>query len=658
MQNFSRIIIILFFSIVACLSAHAVPYQNFSESYFFGDSLTDQGNFNGNLLSNLITTSTAISPISGSVWTTTFAKNIGTNSNIRGVNYYLSGFTTTPIALPTNSPDNSTNYAVAGNTSSSILFQLMTNFLDKKVLSNAQYISIGTKFTTGTATNNSNLIDQGKDELTKNILESSTRLDSNAFYTFWVGGNDYITEQNATVKAANRNNPQLVVSRILNSVNLLRAAGAKNIAIFNLPDFSTSNGAIKLLYGILTNNLITDQNKKDAQKISTTHNAELLKRAREANYPILFVDIETLFNNVRNNYDQFGFANQSDVLLSSDEFHPSARSHTILGQMLSLNHLSPIKTVNSMYTTTSDIIKNINQGILQQAENYLDSSSKTEAFMFGQLGYKKSARIADNRAKSIPSNISIGVKHIVNSNLAFGLAFSQHQQHVKKLNENSSFWTTGQTFSGFIGYQNNLMFLTTILQVGRESFKDIERRFKLSEADILMRGKTTGRYFSSVIQTGIIFIIKKFRISPYLELQNSQMRISPYTESESTGKITALSLDIHRQKTHMALGGIGTKIVYQLQYGMANYFINANLANFFTLDRHVTSVDYNPSTASGTRASFDINPNEAFFKFETSISYAPIRKNAMNFSAGYTLVKGTRGTHRNYATLSANLPIG
>ena len=55
------------------ISTYGIPYQNFSENYFFGDSLSDQGNINNFSL-----------PVP---WTVSFARDIGKNSNIRGINY-------------------------------------------------------------------------------------------------------------------------------------------------------------------------------------------------------------------------------------------------------------------------------------------------------------------------------------------------------------------------------------------------------------------------------------------------------------------------------------------------------------------------------------------------------------------------------------------
>ncbi|NQY42821.1 MAG: autotransporter domain-containing protein [Legionellales bacterium] len=462
-------------------------------------------------------------------------------------------------------------------------------------------------------------------------------------YFHWAGGNDYLDSNNIDFNTS--------VNNIINHINLLRLAGAKNIVVMGQPDYSASSESRRRFGGT--------PNPTDAEALrkSKAHNEALINRLAEANYPVLYVDIFNIFNDVRNHYKKFGFAAATDTL-HTDGIHPSARSHEILAQILAFNHLSPIKTVSQMYSSTSEVIKNINQGLLQQSQIYLDSGSKTEAFMFGQIGAQKTAQIKDNRVKSVPSNVTVGVKHIADARVSVGLAFSQHQQKVKTINSVSSFRNVGQAYSAFLGYQNRLVFVKTILQYGRENFSKITREFKLSEATVTMQGKTSATYASSTVQAGLNFNTKMVLVSPYIELQNSQTRIAPYTESEVNGELTSLNLDIHRQKANLALGGIGAKIVYQFNFGMANYIVSVDFANFFTLDPHATSIDYNPSTAAKTRASFDIYPNEAFTRFDISVAYVPIKKDSMNFSLGFSRAKGTKGTNRNYATISANLPIG
>jgi phospholipase/lecithinase/hemolysin/uncharacterized protein YhjY with autotransporter beta-barrel domain len=662
MQKIKKTVLLIFGVLLTWQNVYS-DGLTFPNIYNFGDSLSDMGNIQNP--PGFPAVQTPLTNDGGQVWTVPFANLMGNTATRRGVNYFVP-----PVNTPTSI---TTNYALAGATTETITaVEFLTLFKDRSILTETEFNSFnnaalfiateiryfdtlpsGAPLTPVDLLRQQQLVQRRQllaqrltIDLPKLLLASPNKLDSNALYTYWGGGNDYLNGDTNTVA---------IVDRIISSTALLRLAGAKNIILINLPNFDILNQNLPTL-GLIGVRFIRGANRgqKIPGTLSEEFNNELLKRVQRLNYPVLVFDFNTLFKNITSDLTKFGFADLSE--LTRDRIHPTSKGHKIIAQALALNYLSPPRTVNSMYTITSDIIKNIDQGITQQIERTTYANPKLETFIFGQLGYNKSSTVDDNISKSVPSNISVGIKNTISSNFVLGAAISQHQQFAKQAIH--SFWATGQTFSGFFGMQYKYGYFRTTAQIGRINFSSIQRKFSLGSADIITDGKTTGWHVSSNIQGGLHYTVHDLQIGPFVELQASQMRINPYSERETTGTVNSLDLDIHRQKSHMTLGGVGARIAYRLQHGLANYLINTKISHFFTLDKHITDVDYNPSTQPGTRASFSIKPNEAFMKFEAMIAYAPIRKNAINFGLGYTFINGKFSTIRNFITLDVNFPIG
>lgn len=160
--------------------------------------------------------------------------------------------------------------------------------------------------------------------------------DPNALYALWAGANDYIfggvTDSSETVK------------NIANSVGLLTQAGAKNIAVFNLPDLG------KL--PIVQTDTDPQLRSKQLTEITGLHNTALtnaLKGFSGAN--IINVDVNSLFNRVVANPAEFNFQSATipcvigdfaniqsvctnpEALVFFDAVHPSSKSHNLIAQV-------------------------------------------------------------------------------------------------------------------------------------------------------------------------------------------------------------------------------------------------------------------------------------------------------------------------------------
>ncbi|MEM6404183.1 MAG: SGNH/GDSL hydrolase family protein [Cyanobacteria bacterium P01_D01_bin.116] len=279
--------------------------SNFSQFYVFGDSLSDTGNI-FTATEGLINPETAIPPnppytpgrfSNGDIWVDFVGDEIGLTPTI-----FLSS--------QTNIPADGVNFAFGGSSSG----------LDNSLAPNLGLPGV--------------LAQVGL--FTQNLQANNQQADPNALYTIWGGANDYLF--------GNVTDPSQTVENLSNAIGALNQAGAKNIAVFNLPDLG------QLPVAVATNN------SAPLTQLTLAHNAALEQTLNSfdenSDVNIIPIDINSLFNRVVANPGEFGFTqnpaipcvvgdlnNVISVCDNPDEFiffdavHPSSKSHRLVADV-------------------------------------------------------------------------------------------------------------------------------------------------------------------------------------------------------------------------------------------------------------------------------------------------------------------------------------
>ncbi|MEO0844103.1 MAG: SGNH/GDSL hydrolase family protein, partial [Cyanobacteria bacterium J06643_5] len=273
--------------------------SNFSQFYVFGDSLSDTGNvFNAS--QGLVPPQPPYSEgrfSNGKIWVDFVGDEIGL-------------IPTTFIPPQTNIPTEGVNFAIGGSSTG----------LDNALIPDPNLPGI-----------------LGQVGLfTQNLQANNQQADPNTLYTVWGGANDYIF--------GGVTDPNQTVSNLSNAIGALTQAGAKNIAVFNLPDL-----------GQLPSALATN-NSAPLTQLTNAHNAALEQALdsfdENSDVNIIPIDINSLFNRVVANPGEFGFTqnpaipcvvgdlnNVISVCDNPDEFiffdavHPSSKSHRLVADV-------------------------------------------------------------------------------------------------------------------------------------------------------------------------------------------------------------------------------------------------------------------------------------------------------------------------------------
>ena len=142
-------------------------------------------------------------------------------------------------------------------------------------------------------------------------LQANQAADEDALYILWGGSNDYFVGDD---------NPELVIDNIETNIESLYDSGARNFLVANLPDLGTIPEA---------NNPDLAASPEELSQLSDTHNSLLDESVNEledsltgANITVL--DINTLFDDIQTNPEEFGLTNVTESFLDPLTLTPTA----------------------------------------------------------------------------------------------------------------------------------------------------------------------------------------------------------------------------------------------------------------------------------------------------------------------------------------------
>lgn len=241
--------------IALAISSTAVA-NDFSQTIFFGDSLTDSGYFKDTALIKLVSPNTDAKFTTNPdlVWSEHLAKAYGSNATSIGLD------------------ENGNNYAGGGAK------------VTKPV-------------------NNFGLIPLSfEEQIDKYLAERS--IDSSALYATWIGANDIFAANNLAKTDPTGANKAIIdaATNASNNIKRLHANGANNILLFNLPDIGLTPKALS--GGKESEALYTQQ--------SQLYNNTLMSSLSDTNANIIALDTFSLLQEVVTNPSTYGYKNVTD----------------------------------------------------------------------------------------------------------------------------------------------------------------------------------------------------------------------------------------------------------------------------------------------------------------------------------------------------------
>ena len=394
-----------------------------------------------------------------------------------------------------------------------------------------------------------------------------------ALYAVWAGANDIF--QNFAGIAGGTVNPTAVINTAAGTeiaqIARLRAAGARYIMVFNLPDLGSTPSFAPSAIGAA--------GSAAASSLSLGYNATLF--AGLAGTKVIPVDAFALFADVKANAAAFGFTNTTGMacnatppagliscgpgnlvatgaatsFLFADGVHPTTGSHAILADFVK----SLIEGPNT-YSTMSEVPLSTRAAHIRTLDEGLQAGQRAEigklvAFAAGDGGkYDISLNPLSPQSNTKNRGGTVGVSMRASEILTIGAAVGTSTADTN-LGSAGKFDLNETAFSLFAsvkseGFYGNFMATSADLK-----FKNVQRYVKLGIVNRVASSSTNGSNVSMTFALGYDFNVGALSVGPFASITSQVVDVSAFTE---TGSGSA-DLNIFQQGRRSRVNSVGLR---------------------------------------------------------------------------------------------------
>lgn len=507
-------------------TANAVQFQGV---YVFGDSLSDAGYFRP-FIASILGQSTANSlgrftTNPGPVWAEIIAQTYGGNPN------------------PSNAGGQ--NYAQGGARVSASSTSTPPGFGQRPVTT----------------------------QIGEHLSANGGSANPNGLYAIWAGGNDLLQAGAAGVAAAN--------DVAIQSARL-RAAGARYIMVFGLPNLGLTPAAIA--GGAAAVSLQT--------QASVGYNITLWNAVAGSGQRVIPVDVFSMLNEVAANPSAYGFTNTTGMAcgpfpvvapqggnsqfcnasnlvnasaattyLFADGIHPTTGAHRIVADLVK----SLIDGPNS-YSTMAEVplvsrgahIRTLDSGLAQGASAAVGKVSVFAAYDGGKFDISTNPLSPQTNTKNRAA--TVGVTMRVSEAVTVGVAVGD--------NNNESRMAAGQydidetTFSVFGSAKSGGLYANASFSVSDLKFNNIRRNVTLGSVGRVNTASTNGNNTSGSVVVGYDWSLGAVTVGPFAGYTNQKVTVSGFTENANATTILSTDLRIGEQtrKSNVLSAGVRASV--------------------------------------------------------------------------------------------------
>lgn len=410
------------------------------------------------------------------------------------------------------------------------------------------------------------------------------KADGNALYQVWGGANDVfylsgaLTDPNAiaagTVTAAQTE---------IGLLGGLRAAGARYVVVYNLPDLGKTPSAAA--GGAAT--------QAGATQLAVIYNGVLnsgLAQLSNNGLNIIPVNTFALLNEVIANPSAYGFSNVTApactggsgssvqcgpqgsgapvtyapgterTYLFADDVHPTTAAHAMLGQYVTSVIHAPEQI--SLLGEAPLAASTAQNRVMRDQMLTASRDGDTRAFVNIDYGQQRfNASDSSPRTNSDNFNFTLGANLFAGEHVTAGVALGIGQ-HNADFSGGGGYKLQDISGLGYLGYRNGGGYVGGYVNFGQSNFKDIERRMSIGTMQRTETGKADGSHLGGGLTGGWWFdLADRLQTGPFATLDWQTVKISGY--SESGGDSSAMWFG--RQQRDSLLSTLGWRLRGQWQ---------------------------------------------------------------------------------------------
>lgn len=383
------------------------------------------------------------------------------------------------------------------------------------------------------------------------FARTSGAADPNALYAVWAGANDIF--QNFAGIAGGTVNPTTVLNTAAGTeiaqIQRLRAAGARYIMVFNLPDLGATPAFSAAAVGAAGSAAATG--------LAIGYNTTLFTGL--AGTRVIPVDAFSLFADVKANAAAFGFTNTTGVAcnatppagliacgpgnlvaagagssyLFADSVHPTTASHAIVADFVK----SLIEGPNT-YSTMAEVplssrashVRTLDEGL---RAGQVAEVGKVVAFAAGDGGkFDISLNPTSPQSNTKNRGGTVGVTARASEMLTVGLAAGKSTADTR-LGSAGKFDLDETSYSLFASLKSEGFYGTFMATSADLKFKSVQRFVKLGIVNRIASSSTKGSNVSSSLAAGYDFGLGKVSVGPFASITNQSIDVAEFSESGS-----------------------------------------------------------------------------------------------------------------------------
>jgi outer membrane lipase/esterase len=513
---------------LAIATAPAFAGGPYSQTYFFGDSLTDAGYYRPLLPASVRPVTGQFTTNPGFVWSQWLADYYGTS------------------AAPNGNGQTGTNYAAGG-------------------------ARVGVN-TTGALGPQPSLTTQMNNYLTAN----GGRADSRALYTVWGGANDLFAITNAGAPAATT--IAAAVASEVGMVTTLRNAGAQYILVSNIPDLGITP-AFRALGAAAQAN---------GTALTTTYNNSLFSTLASNGLRVIPLDTFNLLREIAANPTAYGFTNitgtacqpqitansltcnptsyvtpnAADTYLFADGVHPTSRAHQILSHY-AVSVLEGPRQIAALPHSTAVI----GRARADRVANHLGGKPDGDGTRWW-VDTRADVQTYDsgNLYDSVGPSLTGGVDW-TRGNFVFGAFGGLGRNFYDFGNSAGDFEQLDGTLGGFAAWYGEKLWVNGQLSYSQIRY-DVDREIWLGPVKRSHEGSPDGKNLSFGVNAGLNLGEGKVKHGPVIGLLAQRIDVDGYSENNAT-QSTALAYP--DQNFDSLIGTIGWQATIELSDHMTPY---------------------------------------------------------------------------------------
>jgi outer membrane lipase/esterase len=596
---------------VACMLGAGNASAQFSNVYFFGDSLTDSGTYRPLLPpgTGLFTTNP------GPVWSQRFAQHYGFNAipaNQGGTNFAQGGARVTDLPGVPNSPPTATATPVAMQVAR---------------------------------------------------LVSSGPLDRGALYAVWGGANDIFFQLGALgagviTPAQLQTNVTTAAGELVQQVGILNGSGARYVVVFNMPDLgSTPSG-------------IASGQAAQFTAVSNLYNTALIGGLDALGAPTIRFNVNALFREAIASPASFGLANATapacgttpsllctpaslvspdaaSTFLFADGVHPTSAGHAIIAQAVESMIDGPMK-IGVLAEAPLAVEQATFRAIDNRMISALDAPASASRFeAWASYDYGRDAFNGNFVSGNADVNtIAAGGDIKVSEHMLVGGAFTFADDRGNFGAASGGYTLRETTGSVYAGYGTGPWYAGATLGAGDLDFSDVHRDFDLGALRRSERGDTRGWHLMASVLGGYWFQYPDVLHGPFVRVAYQDIHVKGFAENGDDS--TALFYGEQQRKSFISTLG------WQVAGHIGNVRPFARVGFAFESKDDVRYVDASSVTLGGRYSLPTIEPDGNYVQYLVGAS------TDFGRFTGYVAGSATSGRSQgnDYAvTLGVRLPL-